>query len=301
MTQTDILIWLTSMQNTVMDSIAIVLTFMGNEQFYLLIIPLVYWCMSKKTGIRLIYIFLVSIYVNSFLKVITAISRPVGIEGVHTLFTSSAEVGSHYPNDAFPSGHAQGATTLWGYLAYQVKRPSFWLMAVTLIVFISAARLYTGLHWPVDVIGGIIVAVILLLICVRLETIIPRLPRVIHWLLVIMIPGIFIIVFPEAEGVKYSAALLGVGVGHLLETRYIRMEIADKFSSKAKAYGIGAAGLAAIHIGLKAVLPDLLLADFFRYMLIGLWGFLAAPWLFIRLGLYPSSVTKTPGKPPVSV
>ncbi|MFC0558487.1 hypothetical protein [Halalkalibacter alkalisediminis] len=112
MNQAEFLRTITQYQHPLLDSIAVVLTFLGNEEFYFLLVPLVYWCFSKTAGFRLFYIFLLSVTVNAFLKITYAILRPIGVEGVQSIFISSAEVGSHYPYDSFPSGHAQGSTTL---------------------------------------------------------------------------------------------------------------------------------------------------------------------------------------------
>lgn len=192
--------------------------------------PLIYWCFSKTVGFRLLYIFVSSIYINSFLKINLAVSRPVGIEGIHSLFVGSAEVGSHYPHDSFPSGHAQGSTTLWGYLAYLIAKPMFWVLAVTLVFFISLSRLYTGLHWPLDVIAGILIAIVILVVGIKMEQKLKHFPRKVQWLLAIIVPILLVFLFPQPEGYKYSGFLLGSGIAYLIEGKYVRVNLEDRKS-----------------------------------------------------------------------
>ncbi|GGK16726.1 membrane protein [Caldalkalibacillus thermarum] len=290
MTQIDFLIWVTSWQNPFLNALAAVFTFMGNEEFYFLILPLVYWCMSKKTGFRLFYIFLVSVYVNALIKIYTGHPRPVGVEGIHSIFVSSAEVGSHYPYDSFPSGHAQGSTTLWGYLAYVLNKPWFWVVSVILIFCISFSRLYAGLHWPIDVAAGILIGIIVLVAGFRAAQTVSQLPVCLQWLLAAGFPLLLLVVFREPEGVKYAGFLLGAGAAYLVEQRYVQMNLRTAVWKKAIAFLIGMAGIITLQTGLKIIFPTYLLADFLRYTIMGIWGIGLAPWIFVKLGLYPSDL-----------
>ncbi|WP_216828604.1 phosphatase PAP2 family protein [Alkalihalobacterium elongatum] len=291
MNQTEILVTMTELQNPFLNFIALILTFLGNEEFYMIILPLVYWCISKTAGFRLFYIFLMSIYINAFFKIHFAVKRPIDIEGVNSIFLESAKVGSHYPYDSFPSGHAQGSATLFGYLAYMINKRAFWIFAITIVLLISTSRLYSGLHWPTDVMVGISLAVIILTVAIAIEKRISRLTTKIKWLLAIVFPIVLMIVFPEEEGIKYAGFLLGAGVGYLLEAETNRMVISKQIWRKAVAFVVGIVGLVAIQSGLKFVFPDAVLFDFIRYGLVGLWGLYIAPVVFVLLKLYQTERT----------
>ncbi len=66
---------------------------------------------------------------------------------------------------SFPSGHVLAAVTLWGLLPPLValttnRRWIWWLTTATsglLIAGISASRIYLGVHWFSDVIGGLLI------------------------------------------------------------------------------------------------------------------------------------------------
>jgi undecaprenyl-diphosphatase len=70
-------------------------------------------------------------------------------------------------SSSFPSGHAMSATVVYGTVAYLLVRlqKHTWAKVLTLsgaiilILLICLTRLYLGVHYPSDVLGGIIVGV----------------------------------------------------------------------------------------------------------------------------------------------
>ncbi|MBC7541231.1 MAG: phosphatase PAP2 family protein [Candidatus Sericytochromatia bacterium] len=81
------------------------------------------------------------------------------------------------PTPAYPSGHALLSTCLFGFVAVWViaqapHRPWRWaigLFSLTIAALISLSRLYLGVHWPTDVLAGILVGVFWLSVCWAVE------------------------------------------------------------------------------------------------------------------------------------
>lgn len=75
------------------------------------------------------------------------------------------EWGSHALSSSFPSGHAMSAAAVYGTVAYlaarlqkrYVHRVITLAVAFILIILIAITRLYLGVHYPSDVLAGIII------------------------------------------------------------------------------------------------------------------------------------------------
>lgn len=81
----------------------------------------------------------------------------------------------HHPTWSFPSGHAMGSLVGFGMLAYVLARFAgrtarartvIWTGAALLIVLIGASRLYLGVHYLSDVVGGYAVGATWLALCI---------------------------------------------------------------------------------------------------------------------------------------
>jgi undecaprenyl-diphosphatase len=95
-----------------------------------------------------------SILLNNVLKLYFDRPRPEVFEQL-----------THSASSSFPSGHAMSATVVYGTVGYLLARlqKSAWartitlLFSITMIVAICFTRLYLGVHYPSDVLAGIVV------------------------------------------------------------------------------------------------------------------------------------------------
>jgi len=264
------------------------LTFLGNETFFLVSLPCVYWCLCKRTGARLSILFLLSAYINMVAKLMADMPRPFEYsDAVQQLVAASG--------GGFPSGHTQGAVVFWGYLAYTFKNTLFRSIAGFLILGIPLSRLYLGVHFPIDIAGGYLLGSILLYGFVKSENFFAEWRQKIGFagMLVISVclPAILAIsVFEDKTAVSAMAALAGMGSGFLLEYRYLGFAPPRHWRLKAAAFTLGMVVFALGYVGLKIFFNGLEPTALFRYIrygLVGLWGGLGAPWLFLRLKWSP--------------
>jgi membrane-associated phospholipid phosphatase len=79
------------------------------------------------------------------------------------------------PTSSFPSGHTAATIALWGALAVlaserarsKLVRGLFITLAVVLPLLVASSRLYRGMHYPSDVLGGVLLGGVWLLATVR--------------------------------------------------------------------------------------------------------------------------------------
>jgi undecaprenyl-diphosphatase len=81
-------------------------------------------------------------------------------------------IGKIWTNCSFPSGHVAASTAVLAALFYLFKKfRKEWLifLAAIFILFLAFARIYVGMHYPSDVLGGIIVGSISSFLVIRLD------------------------------------------------------------------------------------------------------------------------------------
>lgn len=122
-------------------------TFAGNEEFFLFILPVVYWCVDASLGMRAAVLLVASNNLNALFKLALHAPRPYWVD----LRVAALSRESSY---GIPSGHAMNATVIWGFLASRIGKPWAWVGALLLIFLISLSRVYLGVHFPTDVLAG---------------------------------------------------------------------------------------------------------------------------------------------------
>jgi membrane-associated phospholipid phosphatase len=266
------------------------LTFLGDEMFFLLFLPFVYWCLERRTGARLTLLFLVSAYVNAVAKVFFNQPRPALYD---TRVWAYSDVGG---SGGLPSGHTQNTLVLWGYLAAKFRRAWLWIVAGLLIVLIPLSRLYLGVHFPHDLLGGYIIGAFLLFVFLqwgeRGEQWIIRQKLGVQLALLAGVSIPLMLIFPSEDGVTTGATMLGMGLGFIAQARWIGFEVEGVLWKRAARYALGAVVMVGLWAGLRAAFSALepaLLFRFIRYVLMGFWGGAGAPWVFVKLGLAPGS------------
>jgi membrane-associated phospholipid phosphatase len=139
-----------------------IFTFLGNEEFYLLALGGIYWCLNAKAGLRIALILMISGGINYLFKIGAASPRPYWYDPRVQAWSTESTFG-------VPSGHAQHAAVLWGWLAGASPLPWGRLGALALIFLIGFSRVYLGVHFPHDVLFGWFIGALLLFGYTQLE------------------------------------------------------------------------------------------------------------------------------------
>ena len=77
-------------------------------------------------------------------------------------------------NASFPSGHTAASVAVYGGLALlftsrissRAFRVTAWTLALAMVTFVATARMYRGMHHPLDVAGGVVLGIATLIVLV---------------------------------------------------------------------------------------------------------------------------------------
>lgn len=126
----------------------------------LILAVLLYFLRRREQALLVLVVILGSGALNQILKIVFRRERP----DIHRIM----EIGGF----SFPSGHAMLAMSLYGILAYilwrNVKTAASRVLlvsaAVVMILAIGTSRIYLGVHYPSDIVGGISISAVWLII-----------------------------------------------------------------------------------------------------------------------------------------
>lgn len=295
-------------------------TFLGTEEFYMLVMPIVVWCFDVGLGVRLGLVLLTSDAVNGALKLAFGWPRPYWVSDQVRALSSETSFG-------LPSGHAQNALALWGRLAAAVRRRWAVALLALLILLISLSRLYLGVHFPSDTLAGWLVGGLLLWTFLRYDEAgrrwLTRLrpgQQVLTALVVSLVflgaqlavyqltagrpvpaawaeraaaaaPGAEPIHPRSLEGmVSGSGVFFGFGAGAALLYAWGRFDAKGPAWKRLGRFVLGLLGVLALWMGLRLVFPGgetvlALTLRYVRYAAVGLWVTYLGPRLFVWLRL----------------
>lgn len=293
------------------------ITSLGNEEFYILIMPLLFWCINSLMGIRAGVMLLISGGLKDFLKVLIHTPRPYWVDTRVKAFSSETSFG-------MPSGHSMDAASIWGVIAASQKRRWVTWLAILLIFLIGLSRIYLGVHFLHDVVSGWLLGGLILWGYLAAEKPVARwLNRktlstqiILAFLFSLALIGLALLarllisgwqmpavwsqnavavseVAPDPLNISGSVTLAGVAFGFLgglawWIKKYGMPQVGKKTYKLIFRYLLGMAGLAILYVGLKLILPEDpellgLFLRFIRYGLVGLWVTAGAPLLFRKL------------------
>jgi membrane-associated phospholipid phosphatase len=322
-----LILWIQSLGAWLASSMSMI-SFLGNEEFYLFVAPAIFWCIDAKLGLRLGISLMVSSIINSGFKLALRGPRPYWVDVNVNALSAETSFG-------VPSGHSQNAAVVWGTIAKKIDQKWAWAAAVLLTGLIGLSRMYLGVHFPHDVLFGWLLGAIILWSITIWE------PRFLAWfnryslanqviiaflasmLLIFFvslirfligdyqIPQFWILAAAQANPdgdpiaplalsgmISNAGTLFGLAVGGLWLHHQGWMDARGKLWKRLLRFLIGVIGVFILWFGLGEIFPrgEALLPYFLRYLryaLVGLWISGIAPWLFMRMKIAEALPEKT--------
>jgi membrane-associated phospholipid phosphatase len=319
----DIIRTIQSFSHPSLTTLMRIITAFGSTQAYVILLPLVYWCIDEKKGLRLGIAVLVSAWINISLKFLLNQPRPFFEAYDPALGMIAEELGG------FPSGHAQNSLVKWFIIASWSKRKWPYAAAALICLLISFSRIYLGVHFPTDILGGWMLGGLVLcayFFLVKqlepqpdgesrgrgfLKECIERGGFRAELMAAAAAAFIMILYRPSEEAIMPGGMLFGMALGYSLNKRYIGFKSSGvlgktgiaKYTVLACRFLLGIAVTALIFAAFEKITPEnrfsgrestslfgetsdyYLILYFLRFVCMGLWVCAGAPRLYCFLRL----------------
>lgn len=212
-------------------------SFFAEEEFYLLSLPLLFWCGDYRFARHMTYVVCFGLVWGNLLKDVFRLPRPRNVKQEVWVPHSASQIDSTACRDfGFPSTHAMNSVSnsLFAVLFYlENPRISSTVMVLCMCFWISSisfARLYLGVHSPMDVKGGLILGFAIALLakpaelCFAFDRFMLRTPHV--GLLLVLLVVLVLVLNPQPrpmtptfmQNCTLCGLILGCAVGFRMET-----------------------------------------------------------------------------------
>ncbi len=260
------------------------LSLAGTEFFFLAFLPLIYWCVDKRRGLRIGILVFLSAVINLRLKLVFAQPRPYDLEPVLGMAKESTF--------GMPSGHAQASAVFAGSSSPLFRKPWGLVIALALPLLVGLSRIYLGVHFPTDVLAGWAIGAAIIgldrVVGDRVERFVTGLNDTLAIALVAAVA--LAMNFLNMKDTSLSGVFFGFAGGAVFAKKRVLFSVSGTIRRRALRYLFGLATVAIVY-----ALPKLLLAAvevdgpplvrFLRYALLGAWVTAGAPWLFLKMRL----------------
>jgi len=304
----DIILWFQSWRSPLVESLGQVFHLLGYTEFYLIVLSLIYWCIDAPAGRRFGLLLIPAIWLNSTLKDWWQRPRPFMISDAVRPTISETTYG-------LPSGHAQGSTALGGAVAIESHRWWVTTLVALFVILMGISRMAVGVHYPQDVIVGMLISLVLVGLYAQFE---PPFSRWVNnqslWTQLWLVVGITVVAaavhpvlikvstpqwmgftLPHNELISAPTMLIvtffALGIGFALEVHFVGFSAGGSGWQRSFRYVVGMLGVLILRYGLGVLSYPFqgqnisLTIRLVETGLIGLWLSFVAPWIFVKFRL----------------
>jgi membrane-associated phospholipid phosphatase len=282
----EFILQLEEIRNPVMDALAHFLNWANYDLFYIAVLALIYLAFNKRLGLGAFFALVIVIFSNTLLKEAFGRPRPFVVsEEVDPLFITGGY--------GIPSGHTMVPLVVFGYLALWSKR--WWIIALAAVYVLmhAFARMYTGVHFPQDIVAGLFFGLLTLAAIWLMGPPLAKAWQMLGIKTRIGLAGVTaligLLLFPGHEGLLTATGLLTGGlIAQTLEMQYVRFQPPTTWIQRVLVYLPGITLSVGVLVGLDMLFEligtpaDALRV--LRYTLVTLTALVAWPELCVRFG-----------------
>ena len=167
---------------------------LGQEAFGIFVLGFLYWSYDKELAKKIGTAILITACLNPLIKNVFLRRRP---------YFDTREIKCLLPLDenadlydvaaqgySFPSGHSMNSAALFGSLRLYFNSPLFSALAILLPLVVGLSRIVLGVHYPTDVLAGLLIGYLIALIANAMQKKFTR-NQVRLFLILAVLPGLF--------------------------------------------------------------------------------------------------------------
>jgi len=142
------------------------MTYFGELNTVLVIMAVIYWCVSKDVGTYLLMGWSGNRILNGALKVTVCAYRPWIRDARILPYGDSINTATGY---SFPSGHTMNASTVFGGGAVRKDLPGILRIVLgVMVALVAFSRIYLGVHTPQDILVGVVCGTLVMWLTLKL-------------------------------------------------------------------------------------------------------------------------------------
>lgn len=280
----DILRFFRKISTSFTDAILEFITIFGEQIIIVAILAFFYFAYNKNLGKKIAYTLFTSLSLNGAIKGVVSRPRPFVLDPL--LSAERVETATGF---SFPSGHTQASSTFFYTTAFYFKKKLLWIFCIVITILIGFSRIGLGVHYPTDVIVGMILGILCaIFLSILFDKCIKNFKSELLMYLasfIIFVPFIFIFYSNNYNKVLihkdfYQMVMMfgGFICAFIIDEKLVQFD--TNVSLKTKILRLIGAGISYVLVdyGLKFIFPkDLFILSLVRYFLI----------TFVVLGIYP--------------
>ena len=144
----EVLHWLESIRSPFLDTLMGLITQLGEDLVFTVVIIGTLWCLDKRAGFWMFFSWGLGTGINQLVKAVCKIPRPWIRDPSLKAVESAIPAATGY---SFPSGHTQSVIGLFGSLSVFARKWAVTIVSLVLILLTGFSRMYLGVHTPADV------------------------------------------------------------------------------------------------------------------------------------------------------
>ncbi len=223
---------------------------LSQQYFLVLLVAAIYWMWDKRRGEHMAASLIFTVCLSCGIKGAFALDRPYIYDS--RVISANENTGPGY---SFPSADSAAAASISTTVSTWTKKPVFWAQLLVYTLLIGFCRMYFGLHYPTDVLGGYIIGFIISNLIGHAMKKLKSMSIFYGISALILLSFSF---FPNQQKDYYNSIglMLGAVVGILIEHRFVHFDYSISTGRKILRFALGLFSLVIIVVFTHLFFPD---------------------------------------------